>query len=423
MIHSAISEARRALVLDFPFFGVLSLKLDLVEDRGIPTFATDGKSIRFNPEFAAGLTRHELMGVIAHEVLHCANGHQWRRQNRDHRLWNKACDYAINPVLLDAKLILPEGGLADPAYKGMSAEAIYDRLLREQQDQQQAQKNHPQDKGQEDNPPQSAAPGQGGGQDEESEPDDKAGEDSGSKEQGGGQPGAFDGDKDFDPSDFGSVMDCAENEMPEMKADWTEAVLNAARQAEKAGRLPAGIDRIVEGIKNPPQSWRAILRRFIQQAVAEDYSWKMPNGRYLYAGLYLPALHSESMGEMVIAVDTSGSINNDLVVQFQEELNAIADEVKPERIHVLSCDARVHVVETFERGEPVTIRPKGGGGTDFRPVFSWIEEEGIAPACLVYLTDMEGRFPDQAPNYPVIWANFGRIDYPAPFGDVVSVRN
>jgi predicted metal-dependent peptidase len=378
MSRALVSQARRALVLDFPFFGVLSLKLDLIEDERCRTFETDGKSIRFNPEFAASLSRHELMGVIAHEVLHCSNGHQWRRGNRDAKMWNQACDYAVNPILLSAKLQLPKGGLVDPAYNGMSAEDIYDRLMQKAMQEQEQQQQQ-----------QQQAPENGG----------------------------------HDASDFGSVVDCAENEMPEMKADWTEAVLNAARQAEKAGQLPAGLKRLVEDIRNPPQNWRSLLRRFVQQACRDDYSWSMPSGRFLYAGLYLPTLKTEAMSEIVVAVDTSGSIDTSLVSQFQGEINAIANETRPERIHVLSCDARVHVAETFERGEMVEIKPKGGGGTNFEPVFKWVEEQEIFPACLIYLTDMEGRFPAKEPDYPVLWVNFGWRGHTAPFGETISIRN
>lgn len=409
MSRALVSDARRALVLDFPFFGVLSLKLDLIEKSSVQTFATDGKTIFFNPDFAESLNRHELMGVLAHEVLHCANGHQWRRENRDHKLWNRACDYAINPIVLKAGLKLPEGGLINPDYSGLSAEQIYDRLVQEQM---QSQKNlqSPPQNGENGQDQESSTTGQTPSDQESLPGQDNTGSESGQAP------------SEHDPSDFGSVIDCAEDEMPEMKAEWSEAVLNAARQAEKMGRLPAGMERLVDSIKNPAQNWRSILRRFIQQTRREDYSWQMPNGRYLYAGLYMPALRSESMPEMVVAIDTSGSIDSTLIAQFEEEMNAISDEVRPERIHVLACDARIQAADSFEFGETVKIRPVGGGGTDFRPVFSWVEDQGIEPACLIYLTDMEGRFPQQAPDYPVIWANFGRIEYDPPFGEVVTVR-
>jgi predicted metal-dependent peptidase len=187
------------------------------------------------------------------------------------------------------------------------------------------------------------------------------------------------------------------------------------------GVLPAGLERLVEDIKNPPQDWRAILRRFVQRNACHDYSWRQPNSRYVYAGLYLPALRSETMPPMVIAIDTSGSIDDLTVNRFAKEIGAIVEEVQPERVHVVYCDAKIQGVDVFERGEPVAVSPKGFGGTDFRPVFEWIAEEGLTPSCLVYLTDMGGVFPEAAPEYPVLWGDtLGLL--PAPWGDTVRIH-
>ena len=124
----AVSAARRNLVLDQPFFGVLSLKLDLVEDKTVRTLETDGRKLWFNPEYVATLSKHELQGVMAHEVLHCANGHVWRIENRNEKRWNAACDYVVNPIVLDAGMVLPQGMLDGTPYKGMSAEEVYEHL-------------------------------------------------------------------------------------------------------------------------------------------------------------------------------------------------------------------------------------------------------------------------------------------------------
>ena len=118
------AKARAALLVGAPFWGVLSLRLAPVEDRSIRTMQTDGVSIRYNPDFVAGLSRGPLRAVIAHETLHCAALHHTRRGGRDLRRWNIACDYAINPLLAEAGFELPEAMLIDPAYAGMSAEDI-----------------------------------------------------------------------------------------------------------------------------------------------------------------------------------------------------------------------------------------------------------------------------------------------------------
>lgn len=375
-----VSAARRSLVLDHPFFGVLSLKLALIEDRvSTKTLKTDGKSLWFNPEYVATLSPHELVGVMAHEVLHCANGHTWRRQHRDPREWNEAADLAINPIVLAAGMLLPKGALDGASYLGMSVEEIFERRRKEKQEQQSQEP-----------PTQGQSPHQGN----EGQPDDSC---------------------------FGEVVDCEDGAMPEAQAGWSEAVLNAAKQAQAMGRLPAGMERLVQEIKNPPQDWRAILRRFVQQNATSDYSWTVPNGRYLHLGLYMPSLRSESMPPMVVAVDTSGSIDDLVVSQFAREINAIVDELQPQAVHIVYCDAKVQGVDVFEQGEPITIKPKGFGGTDFRPVFEWVEKEGITPSCLVYLTDMEGAFPKNEPGYPVLWGDInGR--YPPPWGEHVRIH-
>lgn len=397
-----VSAARRSLVLDHPFFGVLSLKLELVEDRSTKTFRTDGRRLRFNPGYASSLDRHELVGVVAHEVLHCANGHAWRRGPRDLKLWNQAADYAINPIVMDAGMVLPAGALDGAPYRGMSAEEIYERLMQQQGNQQQERENPSQDGDDQKDQP---------GQDGDTQNDDSQGD----GQEIGGQGTLPNG------SECGEVVDCEEGQTPEIQADWLASVLNAARQAESMGRLPAGMERLVEEIRNPPQDWRSILRRFVQMNAASDYSWRQPNSRYTYAGLYMPALRAESMPPLVIAVDTSGSIDDLTTSQFAREINAIVEEVQPERVHVVYCDAEIHGVDVFERGETITVSPKGYGGTDFRPVFEWVESEGINPSCLLYLTDMMGDFPDYAPDYPVLWGDTCGA-CPAPWGESVQIR-
>ena len=366
-----VSAARRSLVLDHPFFGVLSLKLQLIADSAVQTFSTDGRVLRFNPDYASGLSAHELTGVVAHEVLHCANGHTWRKGHRDHKMWNTACDYAINPIVLDAGMVLPEGALVDSQYRDMSAEEIYERLMQQQ--------------------PESQGDGQ----------------------EGDGQ--------ESDGSVCGEVVDCDEGRAAETQAEWSASVLNASRYAEAMGRLPAGMERLVEAIKNPAQDWRALLRRFVQTNAASDYSWRQPNPRYMYAGLYMPALRSETMPPMVVAIDTSGSIDEVTINQFATEINAIVAEVQPERVHIVYCDAEIHGADVFERGEAIELQPKGFGGTDFRPVFEWIEAESINPSCLVYLTDLMGNFPTMAPDYPVLWGDtMGCAS--VPWGEVAQIR-
>jgi predicted metal-dependent peptidase len=342
----------------------------MIEAADVKTLATDGKTLWFNSHYVESLSNAERVGVVAHEVLHCSNGHVWRRENRDAKLWNRACDYAINPIVLDAGMILPQGCLVNPDYRSKSAEEIFVLL--------QSQSPIP-------------------------ESDDS------------------DGDSKPDGSTCGEVLDTPPTASPEIQADWSSAVLAAAKYAASAGKLPKGIERLVERIKNPPQDWRSILRRFVQQSTQNDYSWKQPNGRFLYSGLYMPKLQAETMGVMIVAVDTSGSIDDVILGLFQKEIDIISMELRPEKIIVLYCDDEIRGTQEFVADDLIVLSPRGGGGTDFRPAFEWVETEGITPACLVYLTDMLGTFPNQPPNYPVLWGD--TFDYQqAPWGEKVVIK-
>lgn len=360
-----VQVAKTTLLLDQPFFGALAYQLKQIEDSTAKTAYTNGAVIAWDPAFVATLTNEQLVAVMAHEVMHCACGHPWRRDARDPQGWNVAADYAINGILKEAGFRLPESALLDAQYAGKHAEWIYDRL------------------------PQNQKNGSGN-----------------------------------DPSGMGEVRDApsgdADADAPG-KEEWAQLTKQAARAAQAIGKLPAGLKRELDQATNEPVDWRSALRRYIQETTRADYSWQRPNARYIASGLYLPALYSQACGKIVIGVDTSGSIDNVLLAQFAREINAIVEDVQPSSVDVMYCDAEVHRVDSFERGEYVEIKAEGGGGTSFVPVFDKVSESGETPAVLVYLTDMYGTFPDQAPDYPVIWASYSTVDS-APFGDVIPCQ-
>lgn len=355
-----VKQAKVQLLLGHPFFAALAMRLECVEDATVPAAATDGKRVLYNPEFVKGLTVSEATGLLAHEVLHVANLHPFRRDGREAELWNVACDHAINHILKDAGLTLPKDVLLDARFKGMSAEGIYSKLNQERQ---------------------------------------------------AGQPQP-------QPQPWGDVLDNTDDDAAAQEAETQVAVLQAAGMAKAQGKLPAGLERLLDEIKQPAIDWRAALRRFVEQSARADYSWRMPNPRYLAGGLYLPSLQSEQMPPIVVAVDTSGSIQQSELDAFAAEIQGIMDEVKPEGVTVIYCDHQVQGVEEFTPDDMVTLHAKGGGGTCFAPVFAEVERGGLTPACLVYLTDMYGSFPNSAPDYPVLWVSTSEINT-APFGEVL----
>lgn len=388
-----------------------------------PTMATDGTRIVYNPAFVDQLKPAELEGTLAHEVLHCTLGHHCRRSNREPRLWNEAADLAINPILIKNGFTLPQGALIDPSFTNLSAEEIYARLLRK--------------RGQG-----STAPTQWGGQATSggtASNGPQAAQGSGIQDwsvPAASQPGAnktpeiTEATPDLPsmrPGGFGEVWDATDDhghpastaEKRRREHEWSIAAEQAIRSAKACGREPGGVERPLSESRHSQQAWRAILRDFIAAVAPSDYRWTPPNRRYIASGLYLPSVERRGLGEIVIVVDTSGSIGERELEQFAGEISAISEEAQPEAIHVVYCDAAVQSVQEFRAAEPVTLEAKGGGGTDFRPAFDWVAENNIAPACLIYLTDLCCDSFPETPYYPVLWATESRRT--APFGETIRI--
>lgn len=375
-----LTKSRAGLVLDDPFFGSLLLRLIMVEDSSIETMGTDGKKIRFNPAFVDSLSMDQLKGVLCHEVMHCALGHMSRRGDRNPIGWNIAADYAVNPIIRN-KYSLPGGALFNPDWVNLSVEDIYSKIPK----------------------------------------DEKSGQDKG-KGKGKGQG------QDVDPGGCGAVEDLKNEDGSQASAadksqsesEWKVAAVQAAQQAKSFGDLPAGIDRIIEEILNPKIDWREVLKRFVDTSAKNDYSLFPPNRRHIHNGLFLPSCKSNEIGSIVIAVDTSGSISQSQLNEFSSELFSIISDFSAE-IHVLYCDTKIQKEEFYSSGDlPSSLKARGGGGTDFRPVFNWIEEHGLIPSCLIYFTDLYGSFPEEIPFYPVLWI-VNSSEESIPFGELLKI--
>jgi predicted metal-dependent peptidase len=417
-----LTRARVQLLLMQPFFGTLCLRLKLMRGS-LPTMATDGSRIVYNPAFVDQLKPAELEGTLAHEVLHCALGHQCRRGTRDQGLWNEAADFAINPILTANGFTLPAGALIDPAFANLSAEEIYARLLRKRTEggtgsNRTAQQTNTSG-GTANNSqatPSTAVPNP--------KPDVSS---QSASEQQGQTMGEAPGPTPARPGGFGEVVDATDEhghtaspaEQRRREREWAIAAEQALRSAKVCGHDPAGVERPLTESRQSQQDWRAILRDFVAATTPSDYRWTPPNRRYIASGLYLPSVERRGLGEIVIAVDTSGSIGKLELEQFAGEISAISEEAQPEAIHVVYCDAEVQSTQEFAASEPIRLEPKGGGGTDFCPVFEWVAKKDIAPVCLIYLTDLSCHSFPEAPEYPVLWVTDSRRT--APFGETVRI--
>jgi predicted metal-dependent peptidase len=395
-----IQKARTTLLLDHPFFGTLLFRLGGKASRSVATMATDGVSLFYSPEFVDTLNAAELAGVLAHEVMHPALQHHTRRGDRSPARWNMACDYAINPILLDAGLTLPKDVLIDNRFRGMSAERIYN-LIEEDEKQE----------------------GSSSGEREPPPGDGSSAQRDGSPQAG---PAGDEPQVPPTPGGVGQVLDAPEPEaesgasVAEQAREWQIAVEQAETVAKVAGKLPGGAVRAKEASQAARVDWRELLRRAWSDTIPSDYSWMRPNRRHVWAGLYLPGVTSEGVGEIAIAVDCSGSVNPRQLGLFEAEIRSILAGQQPRLVHVLYFDAAVQKVERYQTGQPVSLSPVGGGGTDFRPCFEWLRELCIVPQTLVFLTDLCGTFPSEAPAYPVVWASTEARK--APFGQVVPME-
>jgi len=366
-LNIRLAKAKTALVLEHPFVGTIALNMPFILTREVPTAATNGKYVKFNPDFIAPLTDEELKFLVAHECFHPMLEHNYRRGERQGRRWNMAGDYVINKLLTDEKIgRMPKQGLLnDQIYQagGGTSDGIYNILPEQDED---------------------------GGY--------------------GGNGDPFDNCEDAPGSPA---------EKAQQQAEMKVKVAQAAQAAKMMGQLSANMQRLVDEVLQPKVDWRDVLQRFLVKCKDDTRTFARFNRRFISQGLYLPSVTGEKMGEVCFAVDCSGSIDQRTINQFAAEIAKVKDDLCPERIHVLYFDSEVSHVESYGSDDTLDIKPHGGGGTDFAPVFAKIIELGIDPVAIVFLTDLCcSSFGDQ-PDAPVLWVSTDRGT--APFGEVVEM--
>ncbi|MXX98775.1 MAG: hypothetical protein F4Y58_02555 [Gammaproteobacteria bacterium] len=439
-----ISGCVTALLREQPFFGSLALRLPVRPDGTRETVASDGREIRYSPQWIAETDAHLIETAIARVVLACALKHHTRRRERDPERWQRASQLVTLGLLRDAGFTLPPDA---EAWDGISVEQAYDRLPEPEPD-------APANDG---SPPaggfggsgDSAAPsGPDGPDDGDSAPGTPDAGGGGNEDSSGGRDRPDSGSPDrgdsgappsCDPSGTGEVMDAPAGDgnddasgpppgdVGAEEQDWDEAMHQALSLAKAQGKAPGGIEETVRGAHAGALDWRALLRRFMTDAAKNDYSWSVPNRRFIDSGLYLPSIRSEGMDAIAVIVDTSGSVDTDALSAFWSEVREVAAEIRPERVIVLQVDAQVQAAAEYAPDDlPGEITVKGRGGTDFRPGFQWLDEHDVRPAVCLYFTDMEcNRYPDAEPGYPVLWCDWrpgaGPLDAPPPWGERIHI--
>lgn len=366
-----LRQARTRFLTRNPFLGVVLLDLPPEERVTVRSLTSDGRRIYYNPEFVRRAPLGQLEGHLLHVVLHWALGHAWRGQGRDLRRWRSASDLALVPLFLrsayDYSSILPLKASAELG-RGRSVEEVYAILP-------------------------------------ESE----------------GEPTEME-------SSVADVEECWQEPAGETAAQvdlarrWRERLVRAAQAAESSGRDIEVAEEVLTALGRPTVDWRDRLRRFVQRTYAADYSWIPPNRRYLYRGIYLPGTRSRQVGDLVVAVDTSGSIDPAVAARFLGEVSAMREMVGGSgRLFLMLADDEIRYAEELRPGVDLPRALKGRGNTDFRPVFERVEAAQLRPTGVVYLTDGDGEFPERRPNVPVLWVLPANVH--VPWGEKVILPN
>jgi len=388
-----IEKAKVGLYLDQPFFASILFRLEMIEDTpGIKTrtVATDGKVIYFYPPFVNSITLEEVKGVLAHEVTHIILLHPFRRQTREPRKFNIACDYAVNPIIKDAGFRLCEGHLDSRQYHNMEAETIYNKL--------------PQDpRGQ---PPQDQAQGQGQGQDQ-------------GRPQGQSEPCP-------DPGNMGGVIDYPGTPDQTKQAELEQKMYNVqtAQISKKQGHLPGSFERLIEELTEPRINWREKLGEYIDSRARNDFTWTVPNRKYLARGLYLPSLLSPELGEIVCLIDASGSVSPQELTDLVSEIKGILELYEGTELKIIFFDTKATDPFTIQNDTDIKNLKLSnlGGGTDYKPPFEKIEKEGLDPKAIIILTDGQCNSFPKTPDQPALWVIIGKEDYKRfkpPFGQTL----
>lgn len=421
LIAELMAQDRAKLLIKMPFIGGLLMRLDLVpvRDYRLDTASTDGDSIYADIDFYGSLDADERLFVLAHEAWHCALLHFVRRQNRKHRIFNIAADLEIHFVLTDSGLKAPFVLPHDPKWNGLSAEEIYERILELDNT---AEQTNCTTSSQCPNGKSASSRGQnsghlhrrddGQGFDRHLDKNDSISNDN--TEKTAGREGIGE-DPDYKPGFASGVAERCR-----------ERLASAAQQYERTrGTLPGNLAGLLESILKPEIDWRELLAQFVTNCYGGSRRWLPPARRHVWQGLYLQSQRQERL-RATVAIDTSGSTWRDLPVFFSE-LISLLNSFGGYELTVIQCDAKVQSVERFDDSTQIDPNRKwkagGFGGTDFRPVFEYIEKHPETdPNLLIYFTDGYGPAPDRAPSYPVMWLLTKDGKEPCYWGSVARFR-
>ena len=448
-----LAQDRQRLLLRWPFIGGVIMRMELipVRDDRLATACTDGDNIFLDINFYSKLTKDERLFVLAHEVWHSVLLHFVRRQKRDRDLFNIAADLEIHFTLACEKIREPFVLPHDPNWRGLSAEEIYERLPGFLKNLKQSgkpmgggmspSKGDGEDSSvfgngqggfdkhiyQDDILPDPNACGNGNGGRGDDRPHETTDHGSGNGGRGeDGLPQETDGDKGTETNPFVMDKDYNPNVSSETVERSRSRTIASAQQMERTqGKLPAGIQALLDKLQKPSLPWQEMLKQFVTTCYGGKRRWLPPARLHVWQDIYLPSMRDEAL-RAVVAIDTSGSTRGDLPVFFAELVSLMKSFGKFD-LDVIQCDAKVQDASHYsEANLPPPDRKwevKGLGGTDFRPVFEYIQKKmREQPDLLLFFTDGCGTAPEQRPAYPVMWVLTNDSRQPADWGRMTRFR-
>lgn len=392
-IVEKLVQARIGLLLRHPFFGNLATRMKLIDaSEWCQTLATDGRNFYYSNEFVDQLKPKETEFAFAHEVLHNVFDHMGRRNGRDPQISNIAADYAANQILVDERIgVVPSfiKIFQDSKYRGWSYEQIYEEI----------EKNSVKID-----------------MDSLGELLDEHLDGEGGDEDGGGGEDGKEGN--------GRPRLTAE-EKKQIRDEIKEAMV-AAAQAAGAGRVPAGVARLISDFTEPKMDWRQMLRMNIQSILKSNFSFSRPNRKSMHSGAVLPGMMNEETIDISVAIDMSGSISDAMAKDFLSEVKGIMDEYVDFKLDLWTFDTEVYGYKRFTgdiADEILEYECKGGGGTDFDVNYTFMKDQGIEPKRFIMFTDGYpcGSWGDE--NYcESLFIIHGNETIIAPFGQTAYYK-
>lgn len=379
-------KTRVAMLLKYPFWGPLAARLKLEECDWCPTLATDGRSFYYNSDFIQKLDEQELIFGFGHELGHIIFDHMSRRGDRNPQVWNMAGDYVINGMLVRegiGRAIQAVPILLDSKYTGKTADEVYDELMANAVEIKMTLDMH---------------------MDPDGDGEDEGDGDGTDSKDGKGRP---------------KMKPLTEEEKKALRDEWREAVLQAAKNAG-AGNVPGDIQRLVKDITAPVMDLKDLLRIQFSGSLKSDYTWMRPNRKAWHTGAVLPGQLPGEELDIVVALDASGSIGEDMLSDFLGMVQGSLDQFTSYKVRIITFDTSVYNEDEFTSDDGRDMSEyniQGGGGTAFECVWQWMKDNEVHPHQLVMFTDGYpcGSWGD--PDYcDTLFVVHGSRDITAPFG-------